>query len=176
MKNFLTLEEAYAAIYIFLDKQYDKKSLDELGNLLSDMATLKDNLPADIAIWIDWTIAASTVLEEVFINKIMEPVIKSWQNKGINVDIALNSKNILLILATNTSHLTNTELDQIIIQQSTTDALLNNFSKLRGYNKIIFRIPQTSTIIKNLWIIADEQRMKELTKLFHASQKEEIAS
>jgi hypothetical protein len=50
----LTLEEVYAAIYLFFDKQYTKKEDGDLAVVLGCMSTLVDNSTADHATWYDW--------------------------------------------------------------------------------------------------------------------------
>ena len=162
----LTLEQAYAATYIFLEQQNFTINSDDLSVMLSDMMTLEGAIPADVAVWIYWAIAASCILGEVCINKIMKPVIKAWRDKGIDVDIAVNSKNILFILAVDISHLNSDELENIIEQQSTNNSLLNIFSKLRGYEQIVFRVSNMPTIQKKLWVIADKEKMEKLMALY----------
>jgi hypothetical protein len=50
----LTEEEAYAAMYAFLVKVYERTQSNELGGLLGDMSTIGDKETADPAIWYEW--------------------------------------------------------------------------------------------------------------------------
>jgi hypothetical protein len=50
----LTVKEAYAAMYDFLEQVYDRTKSDTLGSLLGDMSTTADGMPADEAVWSDW--------------------------------------------------------------------------------------------------------------------------
>ncbi len=168
----LTLEQAYTAMYLLFSKQYFKTLSDDLGSLLGSMSTLKDDVPMDTAIWIDWATAVSTVLGEANINKIMKPVINVWKKYDIEVDITVKKKEILFITAATLPH--NIKIDQVISELSTTNSLLPIFDDLRSYKKIIFRI---TTVTPNpIWVIVDEQRMEKLRKLFHSNQQKNISS
>lgn len=50
----LTVEEAYAAMYAFLDHLYESTKSDDLGAFLGAMSILEDGKPADSAIWKHW--------------------------------------------------------------------------------------------------------------------------
>lgn len=63
MKDSLTFFEAYKAMFIFLDKHYDRKGAEALPSLLSDMSLLADDRPADPGVWQDWTDAIRATLE-----------------------------------------------------------------------------------------------------------------
>ncbi|RKH66231.1 hypothetical protein [Corallococcus aberystwythensis] len=54
MKDVLTIQEPYAAMYEFLKEQYGLSPSDELGGLLGSMSLLADGTPADAAVWTDW--------------------------------------------------------------------------------------------------------------------------
>ena len=63
MKNedLLTVTEAYAAMYTFLDRIFAATHSDELGGLLGGMSLLPDGNPADPAAWSDWLHAVAIV-------------------------------------------------------------------------------------------------------------------
>ncbi len=50
----LTPEEAYKAMYSFLDDYWEITKSDALGSLLGSMSLLNDGKPADSAIWDEW--------------------------------------------------------------------------------------------------------------------------
>ena len=50
----MTTDEAYAAMYFFLEELYRRTHSDEIGGLLGSMSLLADGLPADRAIVADW--------------------------------------------------------------------------------------------------------------------------
>jgi len=50
----LTLKEAYAAMYVFLEKRYNQTKSDDIGGMLGDMSFLQDGSTADPATWGDW--------------------------------------------------------------------------------------------------------------------------
>lgn len=47
-------EEAYLAMFAFLDMHYERTQSDDVGSLLSSMSLLPDGKPADRALWGDW--------------------------------------------------------------------------------------------------------------------------
>ncbi|RKH74008.1 hypothetical protein D7X55_16165 [Corallococcus sp. AB049A] len=57
MKDVLTIQEAYAAMYEYLQALHSVSPSDELGGLLGSMSLLDDGTPADPAVWADWLIA-----------------------------------------------------------------------------------------------------------------------
>lgn len=57
----LTEEQAYLAMYYFLDKHF-ALGLEELGGILSSMSLLPDGKPADAAISIEWQEAVSAAM------------------------------------------------------------------------------------------------------------------
>jgi hypothetical protein len=50
----LTEQEAYAAMYAFLDLVYQATQSDDLGSLLGGLSTLEDGGPADPAYGYEW--------------------------------------------------------------------------------------------------------------------------
>lgn len=50
----LTMREAYAAMYAYLQDIYDRTKSDELGALLGGLSFLQDRSTADPAAWTDW--------------------------------------------------------------------------------------------------------------------------
>jgi hypothetical protein len=49
-----TKEEAYMAMFFFLEKHYDFTKSDDIGALLGAMRILEDGMPVDNALWSDW--------------------------------------------------------------------------------------------------------------------------
>ncbi len=65
MSDKLTLQEAYAAMFRFLEAYYDRTGKpDEIGALLGGMALNEDGQPMDPAIWSDWLAAIADVRPE----------------------------------------------------------------------------------------------------------------
>lgn len=60
----LTKKQAYASMYIFLERIYDCTKSDELGGLLGSMSLLPDGTPADPAFQEDWDEAVNFVLKD----------------------------------------------------------------------------------------------------------------
>ena len=58
----LSLREAYAAMYVYLEHLYGRSSSSDLAGFLGSMALLDDGQPADPAVWPDWTRAVDEVL------------------------------------------------------------------------------------------------------------------
>jgi hypothetical protein len=54
MEPQLTPKEAFAAMYLFLDKMYKDYGFDQLGGILGGMSLLADGGTADPAYWDDW--------------------------------------------------------------------------------------------------------------------------
>ena len=50
----LTAEQAYAAMFHFLETFWESTKSDEVAGLLGSMALLQDGKPADAAMWNDW--------------------------------------------------------------------------------------------------------------------------
>jgi hypothetical protein len=50
----LNLQEAYVAMYKFLEHEYEMTGSDEIGGMLGSMSLLEDGGTADPAAWSDW--------------------------------------------------------------------------------------------------------------------------
>jgi hypothetical protein len=57
----LSKQEAYAAMFAFLEEIYQRTESDDLGALLGGMSLLKDGGTADPAAWADWEAAVRKV-------------------------------------------------------------------------------------------------------------------
>jgi hypothetical protein len=65
MKKTLTSEEAYDAMYDFLEKFYDRTKSEDVGLLLSDLSLLRsDEKSLDPATIIDWQESVAKVLSQ----------------------------------------------------------------------------------------------------------------
>jgi hypothetical protein len=58
----LTPEQAYLAMYAFLEAHYSRSKADDVGALLGSMSLLPDGTPADVAIERDWELAVQSSL------------------------------------------------------------------------------------------------------------------
>jgi len=58
----LTIDQAYAAMYRFLEHEYEMTGSDEIGGLLSSLSLLEEGGTADPATWNDWLQAINIVL------------------------------------------------------------------------------------------------------------------
>lgn len=69
MDDKLTIQEAYRAMFLFLEKEWEITGQpDELGSLLGSPSTLEDGLPVDPTNWEQWLEAvkvAREVTEEI---------------------------------------------------------------------------------------------------------------
>lgn len=75
-KQRLSPQEAFAAMFVFLDRHYARTGGSDLGALLGDLQINKaDGLPFDRAAWDDWLAA----VEEVRGGRDREPVLASAQ-------------------------------------------------------------------------------------------------
>jgi hypothetical protein len=54
MEDTITIKQAYAAMYSYLQALYDTTGSDDLGGLLGSMSLLADGSPADPGVWEDW--------------------------------------------------------------------------------------------------------------------------
>ena len=63
MNKTLTNEQAFLAMYSFLEKYYESTQSDDVGALLGSLSLLNDGNPADPAIQEEWIIAVNKVLE-----------------------------------------------------------------------------------------------------------------
>ena len=59
----ITIQQAYAAMYRYLEKLYEQTQADELGGMLGSMSLLPDGQPADPAVWSDWLQAINEAKE-----------------------------------------------------------------------------------------------------------------
>jgi len=57
----ITVREAYAAMYRYLERLYELTGEDELGGLLGSMSLLPDGQTADPAAWTDWIQAVEEI-------------------------------------------------------------------------------------------------------------------
>ena len=60
----MTAEQAYAAMYFYLEDIYARTHSTELGGMLGGMSLLEDGLPADRAIVADWQRAVERAMNE----------------------------------------------------------------------------------------------------------------
>lgn len=60
----LTKEEAYLAMFSFLEDYYERTNSDEIGSLLSSMCLMTDGMPMDQAFWDEWEQAVQKALKE----------------------------------------------------------------------------------------------------------------
>ena len=56
----LTVEQAYRAMFIFLDAYYQVTKADDVGALLGSMAYMGDGEPLDPALWGEWETAVQS--------------------------------------------------------------------------------------------------------------------
>lgn len=66
----MSLEQAYRAMFYYLQDYYFREHSDEIGNMLGGMALLSDGGTADAAAWEDWLIAvkrSETDLDSIFL-------------------------------------------------------------------------------------------------------------
>jgi hypothetical protein len=61
MDKTLSINEAYSAMYSYLESLFKRTGSDYLGGLLGDMSLLQDGSTADPAIWNDWLQAIEKV-------------------------------------------------------------------------------------------------------------------
>ena len=59
----LTIEEAYKAMYQYLENLYELTNSDDLAGFLGGMTLLDDGVPADPAVWQDWIDAINKIKE-----------------------------------------------------------------------------------------------------------------
>jgi hypothetical protein len=62
MSRTLTEEQAYAAMFAFLEDHYRRGPFDEIGSLLSNLSLLPSGTSADPAMQYDWKTAVDRVL------------------------------------------------------------------------------------------------------------------
>jgi len=57
----LTIQEAFAAMRVFLESYYEQTQSDDIGALLGDIQLLEDGMTADTAAWEEWLASVSQV-------------------------------------------------------------------------------------------------------------------
>lgn len=77
MKDTITIEHAYKAMYLYLKELYEMTQSDDLAGFLGSMSMLDDGKPVDAAIWSDW----------------LEAIDKSRFNTDTNLDLRPYSNN-----------------------------------------------------------------------------------
>jgi hypothetical protein len=60
----ITIDQAYLAMFYFLDALYQRTHSNDLGGFLGGFRKLNDGKPADPAAWSDWIEAINRVLSE----------------------------------------------------------------------------------------------------------------
>lgn len=66
----ITTEQAYAAMFFFLEDLYSRTKSDEIGGLLGGMAFLNDGRPSDPAIWTEWQRAVEKAVKDGVVEKL----------------------------------------------------------------------------------------------------------
>lgn len=61
----LTKNQAYMAMFYYLENLYGMTKSDDLGGFLGSMMMLYDNKPADPAVWSDWEKAIDKAIKEI---------------------------------------------------------------------------------------------------------------
>lgn len=64
MTDPISIQQAYVAMFRFLESYYDRTHADEIGALLGGMAIDEDGQPMDPAAWSDWLAAVREVASE----------------------------------------------------------------------------------------------------------------
>lgn len=66
MKKQLTIEQAYKAMFYFLENEYKSTEIDEIGGLLGSLSwkIFSDSQPADPAVWKNWIDAVQQALND----------------------------------------------------------------------------------------------------------------
>lgn len=54
MKDTITIETAYKAMYLYLENLHDMTGSQDLAGFLGSMSTMADGRPIDEAVWEDW--------------------------------------------------------------------------------------------------------------------------
>jgi hypothetical protein len=76
----LSSEEAYEAMFNYLENLYFLTNSDDLGGFLGSMTLLPDGKPIDPAIWNDWRAA---------VQKVIDGRVKSGSGRSIRYDLKL---------------------------------------------------------------------------------------
>ncbi|MEC5211366.1 hypothetical protein RCH20_002450 [Psychrobacter sp. PL15] len=63
MKEYLTHQEAYEAMFAFLEDYYNRSKSNEIGGLLGSMSLIEGR-PVDSALWDDWCDAIEKSFED----------------------------------------------------------------------------------------------------------------
>jgi hypothetical protein len=50
----ISIHDAYRAMFVFLEREYELTHSDDLGGLLGSLQLLNDGKPADPAAWMQW--------------------------------------------------------------------------------------------------------------------------
>jgi len=50
----MTIQEAYRAMFRYLERQFELTKADEIGVLLGEMQLLEDGMPIDPGVWDEW--------------------------------------------------------------------------------------------------------------------------
>ena len=58
----MSVNEAYLAMFSFLEDYYARTKSDEIGSMLSSMCLMHDGQPMDIAYWDEWEKAVEKAL------------------------------------------------------------------------------------------------------------------
>ena len=62
----LTSEQAFKAMFAFLEEYYNRTGSDSVGSLLGSMNLLTDGKPVDIGMWQEWSKCVDGVLNVDF--------------------------------------------------------------------------------------------------------------
>lgn len=68
MNDKVTIDEAYKAMYLYLENLYKLTGSDDLGGFLGSMSMLQDGKPVDEAVWEDWLEAIEKAKKGASIN------------------------------------------------------------------------------------------------------------
>lgn len=61
-KQMLSIEEAYRAMFCFLQEYYSRTESEEIGGMLGGLAIASDGKAMDEGMWQDWNEAVATAL------------------------------------------------------------------------------------------------------------------
>ncbi len=61
-KILLSDEDAYRAMFLFLEGYYELTKADDVAALLGSMSILQDGKPADMAMWSEWQSAIDATI------------------------------------------------------------------------------------------------------------------
>lgn len=73
MATTMTPEQAYQAMFLFLERYYEATGADDIGVLLGSMSLLEDGQPADPAMWADWCKAVEAQLAKDWVRGQVRP-------------------------------------------------------------------------------------------------------